>query len=97
MLRFTGTRQIESLICERSDLFETAGIQLPIEEIRIRKIGRVPKSSVVERYDNEPVGLLIGKRVQDDALQHAEDRCVGANSQRQSRDRRRCKSGAFSQ
>ncbi len=68
VLRRAGTRQIKALSLKRRDLIEGAGIPLPVEEVRIRKIRGVPKSSIVERHQNQAIRLVVRQRREHNAF-----------------------------
>src|SRR6185437_9627773 len=55
------------------------------------------KTSIEERHDYQVIGLRKWQRFKNNSLQYAEDSCIGADAQRQSRDRRRCHCRASAQ
>src|SRR5947209_20469236 len=39
------------------------GVPVPIDEIRVRKIGRVPEATVEQQHQHQPVGIAIRQRL----------------------------------
>ena len=76
MFRRSRARQIESIVRECSNSLEGASVTLPIEEIRVREIRRIPKASIEQGHHRQPIRLVVRQWVQYDAFQHAEDRDV---------------------
>ena len=75
---------------------EDGVIRLPVEEIQRGDAVAVAAGRLLEDTD-DPIGIRVRQRLEQDAVNEAEDRGVGADAERQREDRDRCKSRTLRQ
>ena len=78
----------------RADFHEAFRTGLDVLEVRGgERVFRVVLRHVVRPDHREPVRIGIGERIQDDSVDHGEDRRVGTDAEGQGQDRQQCQTG----
>ena len=96
VLGFAGSGEVEVVAADGAHIGEGPAFAAPIEEVRVRDRGIVELlGRLVDRH--QPVGVGIRERPQQDAVHHAENGRIRADTQRQRQHRDGGEAGVFPQ